>query len=157
MDGILIDLMGSYLQVWQKVCEVYGYLFDYDYMYSLGGILIVKIIEMFNEKFGLDYDFLVVVKDKYQFWVDLQYYLQVIDEIVVVFEKYYGVLFMGVGIGVDCEYVIVYLIDINLINKIGVLVIVSDVSKGKLNFEIFLKVVEFLGVELSKCVVFEDM
>ncbi len=60
MDGTLIDSMGSHLQAWQKACEAYGYPFDYDYMYSLGGIPTVKTIEMLNEKFGLDHDPLVV-------------------------------------------------------------------------------------------------
>lgn len=38
MDGMLVDFMLLYMVVWECVCNVFGYLFDVDYMNFLGGV-----------------------------------------------------------------------------------------------------------------------
>ena len=38
MDGTLVDSMPAHMEAWRVTCENYGYPFDLDYMYSLGGV-----------------------------------------------------------------------------------------------------------------------
>ncbi len=38
MDGTLVDSMGAHIDAWQLTCDAFGYPFDRDYQYSLGGV-----------------------------------------------------------------------------------------------------------------------
>ena len=74
MDGTLIDSMGSHLQAWELTCHALGYPFDYDYMYSLGGVPTLATVDILNEKYGLSHDPDEVAKQKHQFWLGLNHY-----------------------------------------------------------------------------------
>ena len=38
MDGTLIDSMAAHIDAWEAACEAFGYPFDRDFHYSLGGV-----------------------------------------------------------------------------------------------------------------------
>ncbi|MEI8607156.1 MAG: beta-phosphoglucomutase family hydrolase [Pseudoalteromonas rhizosphaerae] len=156
MDGTLIDSMGSHLQAWELTCHALGYPFDYDYMYSLGGVPTLATVDILNEKYGLSHDPDEVAKQKYQFWLGLNHQPEIITETVDVLNYYHGKMPIGVGTGADRAHAIEHLTQTGLIDKIDALVTASDVRHGKPHPETFLSVAKQINIQPQNCVVFED-
>ena len=80
MDGTLIDSMGAHLQAWELTCQAFGYPFDYDYMYGLGGVPTLATVDILNEKFGLSHNADEIAQQKHQFWLGLNQQPEIITE-----------------------------------------------------------------------------
>ncbi|WP_404341771.1 HAD family hydrolase [Pseudoalteromonas mariniglutinosa] len=156
MDGTLIDSMGGHLQAWQQTCEAFGYEFDFDFMYGLGGVPTLATIDILNEKYQRDHDPQQVAKRKHEFWLAMQHQPVVIADTLAVLDNYKSIMPVGVGTGAERDHAVQLLTDTGLIDKIQALVTASDVRQGKPHPETFLTVAKQLGVAPSKCVVFED-
>lgn len=156
MDGTLIDSMGAHVKAWQLTCEFYGYPFDPDYMYGLGGVPTKQIAVILNNKFKVSHSPDDVAAKKREYWSAIEGTPSVIQETWDVLTHYQGTLKMGVGTGSERKHALEVLAKTDIDKKITALVTATDVTHGKPHGETFLRVAELLGVEPEKCVVFED-
>ncbi|MGJ8680447.1 beta-phosphoglucomutase family hydrolase [Paraglaciecola sp.] len=156
MDGTLIDSMGAHVTAWQMTCEYFGLPFNADYMYGLGGVPTKQIAVLLNQKFSTDHNPEEVAAKKREYWSSIRDVPSKITETCNVLEHYQGKLKMGVGTGSERKHAEDVLCKTGIDKKITALVTASDVTHGKPHAETFLRVAELLGVEPTKCVVFED-
>lgn len=156
MDGTLIDSMGQHLLAWQQACAHFGYPFDVSYMNSLGGVPTDTTVELLNAKFGLSHDKDQVAAYKSARFTELASAPVTIDATVQLLENWYGKKPLGVGTGAEREHAIEQLSASGLLPKLGALVTASDVAHGKPAPDTYLQVAALLGVDPSRCVVFED-
>lgn len=156
MDGTLIDSMGQHLVAWQQACAHFGYPFDVDYMNSLGGVPTDTTVELLNAKFGLNHPKDLVAAYKSERFTGLASAPVTIEATVQLLEHWYGKKPIGVGTGAERDHAIEQLTMSGLLPKLGALVTASDVRHGKPAPDTYLQVAALLGVEPSRCVVFED-
>ena len=156
MDGTLIDSMGAHIIAWEKACKAFGYPFDMEYMNSLGGVPVVKTVEMLNSKHGLSHPPLEVAKAKRKIFEEMAFIPPLIEEIYQVFKHYLPFKKVGIGTGAEHKHAKPVLTYHGLYDKVHALVTSTEVAKGKPHPETFLKVAELLNVDPTKCVVFED-
>ncbi|MCH1923866.1 beta-phosphoglucomutase family hydrolase [Shewanella sp. C32] len=156
MDGTLIDSMGSHQDAWRAVCEEYGYPWDEDYMYSLGGVPTLQTVVVLNEKYGMSHDPVEVAARKKLLWEEGDHTPKVIAETFAVFEHYRPSMKIGVGTGAERAHAVEMLTDTGILPRIDALVTASDVENGKPAPDTFLQVALQLGLQPAECVVFED-
>ena len=80
MDGTLIDSMGAHMKAWEKTCEHFGYPFDLDYMYGLGGVPTMKTAELLNAKYNKQNDPQEVGQFKKNTWLAMDQTPTLIDD-----------------------------------------------------------------------------
>ncbi len=156
MDGTLIDSMGQHLAAWQQACAHFGYPFDISYMNSLGGVPTDSTVDLLNAKFGLTHDKEKVAAYKSACFTELASAPVTIDATVQLLKHWHGKKPLGVGTGAEREHAIEQLTASGLLPKLAAVVTASDVTHGKPAPDTYLKVARLLGVDPSRCVVFED-
>ncbi|QJR81243.1 beta-phosphoglucomutase family hydrolase [Alteromonas pelagimontana] len=156
MDGTLIDSMGAHIDAWKATCEAFGYPFDADYMYGLGGVPTRNTVKILNEKFGVSHSPDEVAQFKRNAWLKLDHTPELIAETIAVFHHYRPSLKIGIGTGAERRHAEQLLDHHGLLSQIDALVTASDVTHGKPHPETFLTVAQKIGVEPADCVVFED-
>lgn len=156
MDGTLVDSMPAHMEAWRFTCEHYGYPFDLDYMNSLGGVPTQQTVVVLNEKFGMDKDPREVARYKREAWEAMDLQPVIIPSTMAVFEHYRPTMAIGIGTGAERPHAEHLLSAHGLIERIDSLVTASDVTHGKPHPETFLTVAKQMGIDASRCVVFED-
>ncbi|MEP0177594.1 MAG: beta-phosphoglucomutase family hydrolase [Paraglaciecola sp.] len=156
MDGTIIDSMGTHSIAWRKTCEKYGYPFDADYLYGLGGVPTNEIVKLLNEKHHMSHNPDEVAVFKREAFNQLKDKPVVIEDTFEVMQRYQGKLKMGVGTGADRSNAMTLLTDSGLLERLETVVTSSDVTHGKPHGETFITVATNMGLEPSDCVVFED-
>ena len=156
MDGTLVDSMGSHLVAWEKTCGRYGYPYDKEYMYKLGGIPTRRTVEILNEAFDKQHDVDEVTAYKEAAWKQLDHTPMLIDDTVAVLNYYCQNMPVSIGTGAQRHDAMVLLQHHGLSDKIKSLVTASDVTQGKPHPETFLTAAANMGIAPEKCVVFED-
>lgn len=156
MDGTLVDSMPAHMEAWRVTCEHYGYPFDLDYMNSLGGVPTRQTVVVLNEKFGMANDPSEVAKFKRESWEAMNLEPVVIASTMAVFDHYRPHMAIGIGTGAERTHAEHLLAAHGLLERIDSLVTATDVTHGKPHPETFLTVARQMGIEPSKCVVFED-
>lgn len=156
MDGTLVDSMPSHIEAWRLTCEHYGYPFDLDYMWSLGGVPTQETVELLNRQYSLNHNPSEVAIKKRQIWDQMTLVPQLIEVTHGIFQQYQGVLPLGVGTGAERSHALELLEHHGLLNQITALVTATDVTNGKPHPETFLTVAAMMDVKPNKCLVFED-
>lgn len=156
MDGTLVDSMPAHMEAWRVTCEHYGYPFDLDYMNSLGGVPTQQTVVVLNEKFGMDRNPVEVARFKRETWEDMKLEPVIIPATMAVFEHYRPTMAIGIGTGAERPHAEHLLSAHGLLARIDSLVTATDVTHGKPHPETFLTVAQQMGIEPTKCVVFED-
>lgn len=156
MDGTLVDSMGAHMKAWEMTCEHFGYPFDLDYMYSLGGVPTMKTAELLNQKFNKQLDPQQVGQFKKDSWLAMDHTPALVEDTYAIFSANLGKKKIAVGTGAERRGAKSILGHHNLLEKLDVLVTSSDVENGKPAPDTFLKAAEFMGLAPEQCVVFED-
>ena len=156
MDGTLIDSMGAHMKAWEKTCEHFGYPFDLDYMYGLGGVPTMKTAELLNAKYNKQNDPQEVGQFKKNTWLAMDQTPTLIDDTYQIFNANLGSKKIAVGTGAERAGAETLLGHHGLLGKLDALVTSSDVVNGKPAPDTFLKAAESIGVAPEDCVVFED-
>ncbi|QSX33132.1 beta-phosphoglucomutase family hydrolase [Shewanella avicenniae] len=156
MDGTLIDSMGSHQEAWRLVSEEYGYPWNEEYMYSLGGVPTLQTVVVLNEKYGMSHNPEEVANRKKQLWENGDHTPKLIADTLAVFEHYRPSMKIGVGTGAERAHAIEMLEATGILPRIDALVTASDVKNGKPAPDTFLDVALQLGLTPAECVVFED-
>lgn len=156
MDGTLIDSVGPNLNAWQKTCEHFEYPWDYEWMYSLGGVPTEGTIELMNERFDKKHDVFTVAAFKEDLFLNMDIHGQVFPKIYAILEAHVGKKRLGIGTGASRQHALHQLNDVNILPLLDVLVTASDVTRGKPSPDTYLQAAQALSVEPNRCVVFED-
>ena len=156
MDGTLVDSMGAHIDAWQLTCDAFGYPFDRDYQYSLGGVPTFETVHLMNAKYGKSHDPAEVALYKKQAFEGLDHVPRLIQDTLDVFNHYKGIMPIAVGTGSDRQHAQMVLNEHGLLAQLSALVTADDVTQGKPHPETFVRAAELMGVAPQHCVVFED-
>jgi HAD superfamily hydrolase (TIGR01509 family) len=125
-------------------------------MVKMTGRATIEFARHIVERYGLSADPVEIVKLKQQTFWDLAQLIQPVHEIISIVKEYHGKLPMAVGTGASRKSTEVQLNELQIAKYFDVIVSADDVTRHKPNPDTFLKCAERMGVEPSKCQVFED-
>lgn len=156
MDGTLVDSMGAHLEAWKATCTHFGYPFDSDYIYGLGGVPTYQTAIILNEKYGYKGDPKDVAEYKMAARARMDFVPSLIEETFAIFSHYRQSMKIAVGTGADRNHAEKLLSHHGLLNQLDALVTSSDVENGKPSADTFLSAAQQMGLTPQQCVVFED-
>ncbi|WP_020527376.1 HAD family hydrolase [Flexithrix dorotheae] len=156
LDGTLADTMPTHYLSWQKVAEKYGFEFDENWFYELGGVPTKQITVLINERYNLTLDPIKIEEEKEGYYLELEKDVQPILPVVGILNEYKDKMPISCGTGNIREIALPTLENIGLGGVFKILVTAEDVKHPKPSPETFLKCAEQMGVEPEFCQVFED-
>lgn len=155
-DGTLADTMPLHFIAWQNVLTKYGFAFDEDLFYSLGGQPTDRIIAQLSTEQSITVDVMSVTHEKENAFLELIDQMDPIVPIVDVAKQFHGKLPMGVGSGGQREVVKQILRTLSIESLFECVVGSEDTQLHKPEPDVFLEVASRLNIEPSKCLVYED-
>jgi beta-phosphoglucomutase family hydrolase len=156
VDGTLADSMPVHKETWELLGNKYGFQYTQEELESYAGRSGQEIVEIINEKNGLQLDPDKVAHEKEEAFLENLDRVKPIAPVVKVLEDYYGVLPIAAGTGGFRSVATEILKSVGVWDKIDTLVGSDDVIHHKPAPDTFLKCAEELGVEPEDCLVFED-
>jgi len=160
LDGTLINTMPLHYRAWDSAMRHHGLgeTLNEDLFYSLGGVPTVRVAELIGEHYGLVVDPLKVELTKEGFFLQM---LDAVDHIAPVVEFARRVAKthpVSIATGGMPEIALPALKATGLDDLFKIVVTPKDVApgRGKPEPDMFLLAAEKMGVEPSKCLVFED-
>ena len=156
LDGTLSNSLPVHMATWNKVGEVYGFKFDSQIMVKMTGRATIEFAQHIVERYGLSANPVEIVKLKQQTFWDSAQLLEPVYEIISIVKEYHGKLPMAVGTGASRRSTEVQLEELQIAQYFDAIVSADDVTKHKPEPETFLKCAELMGIEPSKCQVYED-
>ena len=156
MDGTLVDSMAAHIEAWRLACEEFGYPFDSDFQYSLGGVPSLATVDMMNHRYGKNCSPKNVAAFKQQVYEGLSHTPTLIQSTLAVFNHYKSIMPIAIVTGSDKKHAKWVLSEHGILAHLSALVTADDVNEGKPHPETFLKAAEAMGVAPKDCVVFED-
>jgi beta-phosphoglucomutase family hydrolase len=155
-DGTIADSMPLHYVAWKKVLGEWNCEFEETFFYSLGGMPIVEIIAMLNEKHGLSMPVASVARRKESLYYEMLPQLKVVPEVLEHIEEQHGRIPFAVVSGSTRDSVNASLGTLKLLDKFETMVCAGEYKKGKPDPEAFLLAASRLGVAPEACLVFED-
>lgn len=156
LDGTLSNSVPVHVATWNQVGEVYGFKFDTKVFYEMTGRPTIEFARRIIADFGLSADPEEIVKLKQQTFWDSASLLEPVNEIISIVKEYYGKLPMAVGTGASRRSAEVQLAELQITKCFDAIVSADDVTRHKPEPETFLECARLMGIEPSKCQVFED-
>jgi len=155
-DGTLADTMPLHFIAWQNVMTKYGFEFDEDLFYSLGGQPTETIVEKLANEQNINVDVMKVTHEKESAFLDLLGEVEPIKSVVDVAIQYHGKLPMGVGSGGQRDVVKQILTSLSIDSLFDCVVGSEDTERHKPEPDVFLEVASRLNVDPAHCLVYED-
>jgi len=155
-DGTIADSMPLHYVAWKKVLGEWNCEFEETFFYSLGGMPIVEIIAMLNEKHGLSMPVASVARRKESLYYEMLPQLKVVPEVLEHIEEQHGRIPFAVVSGSTRDSVTASLGMLKLLDRFETMVCAGEYEKGKPDPEAFLLAASRLGVAPEACLVFED-
>jgi beta-phosphoglucomutase family hydrolase len=155
-DGTIVDSMPLHYVAWKRALAEWNCEFPEDVFYAWGGLPVVKIITLLNEKNGLAMPVEAVAKRKEDLYYEILPQLQAVPEVLEQIEAQHGRIPFAVVSGSTRESVTASLAALNLLDKFETLVCAGEYQHGKPHPEPFLTAAAKLGVAPQSCLVFED-
>ena len=156
-DGTLADTMPVHYKAWLKVLTPFGITFPTKRFYELGGVPTSKIIQIIADEQGIvvdDVEGMTVAKETH--FLKLLDTVESLAPVVEIASEYRGKLPIAVASGGYRETITKTLQKIGIDDWFDAKVCAEDTEKHKPEPDVFLEAAKRLGVEPSKCVVFED-
>jgi beta-phosphoglucomutase family hydrolase len=158
LDGTLVDTMPLHYQAWDQAIRAVGLQepLSEDLFYSLGGVPTRKVAELIGKHYGLPLDPEAVFHHKEAIFLDHMPKVGLIAPVADFARKMAGVKPVAIASGGDRKVVTSTLAHANLTALFPVVVTADDVIHGKPSPDMFLLAAKRMGVEPTKCLVFED-
>ncbi len=156
LDGTLSDSLPVHLTTWNKLGEIYGFIFDPKILHEMTGRPTIEFAERVVEQYGLTVNPGKLVKLKQESFWELANLLKPVEEVVSIVKASYGKMPMAVGTGASRRSAEVQLKELNLAKYFDAIVSADDVTKHKPDPDTFLECARLMGVEPRFCQVFED-
>ncbi len=156
LDGTVADSMPIHYRAWSQAIREAGGDFPEDLFYAMGGITLVRTVEILNEKFGWYMDPAAVVARKESLYYQLLPELQPMASVLLHINAARGSKKFAIVSGSPRESIFKTLTHLGLLDAFPVIVGSEDYKRGKPNPEPFLTAAKLLEVTPAECLVFED-
>lgn len=155
-DGTIADSMPLHFVAWKNALRPWGCEFSEDLFYAWGGLSVRDIVNLLNEKYGLNMPIEDVLQRKEECYFESLPDLKAVPEVLEHIHSGYGRIPLAVVSGSKRDSVTASLTSLGLLDKFDVLVCAGDYKRGKPDPEPFLLAAAKLGVAPNSCLVFED-
>ncbi len=156
-DGTIAESMEAHVEAWVAEMAVHGVSLDPQLIYELAGMPATKTVEVMNQRYGVKLDPEVIAQAKEdRFFNHYMHRVQPIPVMVEHLKESAKTMKIAVVSGGRTRIVKATLKILGIESLVQALVCAEDVKKGKPDPEPFLMAAEKLGIEPSKCLVFED-
>lgn len=157
MDGTLIDTMPVHARAWDIVGEQFGYEFDSQIMYQLGGATVRTIASAIMQKAGMPQtrlDEVIAAKRalSYQLIPTESKLLPTFD----IVRHFHQKKPIALGSGSHRHLIDMLMEKLAIAPYFNAVVSADDVQEHKPHPETFLRCAELTGVNPARCIVFED-
>ena len=158
LDGTLVDTMPLHYLAWDEVLRRVGMpgTLSEDLFYSLGGVPTLRVAELLAAHYGLKIDPRKVFHEKEALFSARTHEAALIEPVVAFARRVAKTHPVAVASGGPREIVSHTLQLKGLASLFGVVVSADDVAHGKPAPDMFLLAAENMGVEPTRCLVFED-
>lgn len=157
MDGTLIDTMPSHAKAWQLTGEEFGYAFDTNIMFQLGGATTYTIAKAMMAGVNAPEALLEeIVQRKRALAFELTLSESTLLPAFEIVQQYYGRKPMAVGTGSHRKLAYDLLDKFALRPYFNAIVVADDVLNHKPAPDTFLLCAERLATKPAHCLVFED-
>lgn len=156
LDGTLVDTMPLHLAAWERAAGEFGFHYDADWIYALGGVPSRKIARLIAEQQNISLDGDLVARVKNGHYQSQLHGARAFPAMLALLQQWAGVLPMAIGTGsarVNAERV---LENTGLSRYFPVVVSADEVTLHKPNPDTYLLAAELLGIAPERCLVFED-
>ena len=155
-DGTLADTMPLHFVAWRNTLGRHGIEFPEERFYAMAGQPTEYIVEILLREQNKTGNAKAISDEKEEEFIAVLPQIQPIEPIVAVAKKFRSSKPMGVGSGSSRTVVEQVLKHIGLDDFFDAIVGAEDTENPKPAPDVFLKVAEQIGVEPSKCCVYED-
>ena len=155
-DGTLGDTMPLHYSAWCAVLKERRLDFPEALFYELGGVPTERIVEILNERHGLDMPVVETARQKEELYLKGIEQIGPIEPVVEIVNQVYGKLPMAVASGGHRRIVTRTLSCLGILEKFNTVICAEDYRRGKPFPDPFLTAAERLGAPAEKCLVFED-
>ncbi|MEO7931553.1 MAG: HAD family phosphatase [Chthoniobacterales bacterium] len=156
VDGTIADTMPLHFDAWTHALGKWSAFFPEDVFYSLGGTKTDRVAEIVRERANADFDVTEIVLTKEKYFLHHLGEAVPIQPVIDVIEQWRGKIPMAVASGGFRRVIEEILRGVKLEGCFDAMVAAEDVVHGKPDPEPFLKAAAMLGVDPTKCLVFED-
>jgi beta-phosphoglucomutase family hydrolase len=156
LDGTVADSMPLHFRAWTKAVSDAGGTFPEEVFYELGGVPIVRVVEILNERFGSNMQPEATAHRKELLYVDMLPQVQAIKSVVVHIHAMHGKIPLAIVSGSPRSSIESTLKTLGLEHYFTTIVGAEDYTHGKPDPEPFLTAAARLSVDPKDCLVFED-
>lgn len=158
LDGTLVDTMPLHYRAWDAAMREAGLVgaLDEELFYSLGGVPTLRVAELIAQHYGLTIDPRRVFHVKESMFKELQGDAKLIEPVVAVARRVAQTHPVAIASGGPRDVVWRSLEISGLAPLFKVVVSADDVVHGKPSPDMFLLAAKQMGVEPTRCLVFED-
>jgi beta-phosphoglucomutase family hydrolase len=158
LDGTLIDTMPLHYRAWDAAMRAAGLVgkLDEDLFYSLGGVPTVRVAELIGQHYKMNIDPQKVFHEKEALFLELQADARLIQPVAEFARQAERTHPLAIASGGTRDIVNRSLELAGLASLFRAVVTADDVVHGKPAPDMFLLAARLLGVEPTKCLVFED-
>ena len=158
LDGTLVDTMPLHYRAWDAAMRRAGLAvpLDEDLFYSLGGVPTRRVAQLIAQHYGLTIDVEKVFHEKESLFTEIQQDAQLIAPTVEFARNAAKTHPMAVASGGPRDIVTRSLELAGLLPLFRAVVSADDVVHGKPAPDMFLLAAKLIGVEPTRCLVFED-
>ncbi len=156
LDGTVADSMPLHYLAWSKAIDEHGGQFPEPLFYQMGGIPLLRTVELLNERFDTRMDPAAVVHRKESLYLESLADLKPVASVLAIIEREHGRIPFAIVSGSPRTSIHATLAHLGLTRYFPVLVGAEDYTHGKPDPEPFLKAAELLHVAPARCLVFED-
>ena len=155
-DGTLADTMPLHYIAWRDTLHSYGVEFGEDRFYAMAGQPTLSIVKVLLEEQGISGDPKTIADEKEAAFLNVLPQVEPIEPIVCIARKYRDTKKMGVGSGSNHAVVLQVLEHIGLTDFFDAVVGAEATKRHKPQPDVFLEVARQIGVQPTKCRVYED-
>ena len=156
-DGTLADTMPVHFRAWTALLNRHGITFTEKRFYELGGMPTARIIRLLGEECGIPVnDVDAMVNEKESTFLTMMHTIEPIRPVYNIAAAHRGKLPMAVASGGYRRVIEKTLVHINAHDWFGAVVCAEDTPRHKPEPDVFLEAARRLGLDATKCVVFED-
>lgn len=148
--------MPTHYQAWISALGSHAESFPEALFYELGGVPTARIVELLNERHGLNLPVAETVTQKETRFLELSPEIAAIEPVVALAKQYAGKKPMAVASGGHRRIVMNTLRALGIAELFQAVVTAEDYQRGKPAPDPFLEAALRLGVAPAQCLVFED-
>jgi beta-phosphoglucomutase-like phosphatase (HAD superfamily) len=155
-DGTLADTMTLHYEAWHETLLLHGIDCPRPFIDEHAGVPTDLIVEEINDRWGVSLDPQAISSEKEGRFREQIHRTEPVEEVLATAHAYHGKLPMAVVSGGVRDLVHATLVAIDAIRLFPVIVTADDPVKPKPSPDVFVEAARQLGVEPTKCHVFED-